>query len=44
LTPNGQTIHKLGLTPDVIVERTESDYNNGIDPQFDAAVDLLLHP
>jgi carboxyl-terminal processing protease len=44
LTPNGRTIDKLGLTPDVIVERTESDYNNGIDPQFDAAVDLLLNP
>ncbi|MFC2028375.1 S41 family peptidase [Chloroflexota bacterium] len=44
LTPDGLTIHEQGLTPDVIVERTESDYNNEIDPQFDAAVDALLHP
>jgi len=44
LTPEGRTIHKLGLTPDIIVERTEMDYNNETDPQFDAAVDLLLNP
>ncbi|MFC2064136.1 S41 family peptidase [Chloroflexota bacterium] len=44
LTPNGLTIHKLGLTPDYIVERTENDYNNGTDPQFEFAVDLLLNP
>lgn len=42
LTPNGNTIDKQGLTPDVIVEMTEDDYLNGNDPQLDKAVELLL--
>jgi carboxyl-terminal processing protease len=44
LTPNGRTIDKIGLTPDVVVERTVEDYNAGLDPQLDAAVQLLLTP
>ena len=44
LTPNGRTIHQLGLTPDLVVEMTDNDYNNGLDPQLDAAVNLLLNP
>jgi len=42
LTPNNRTIHKIGLTPDVIVERTSEDYKAGKDPQLDAAVNLLI--
>lgn len=42
LTPKGRTIHKLGLTPDVVVEMTKDDYNAGRDPQLDAAVKTLL--
>ncbi len=42
LTPNENTIHKIGLTPDVSAERTEEDYKANRDPQLDAAVQTLL--
>jgi carboxyl-terminal processing protease len=42
LTPNENTIHKIGLTPDVVVERTEEDYKAKLDPQLDKAVEVLL--
>lgn len=42
LTPNGNLIGEIGLTPDVIVEYTEEDYNADIDPQLDKAIELLL--
>ena len=41
LTPKGNTIHKIGLTPDVVVERTEEDYKANVDPQLDKAVEVL---
>jgi carboxyl-terminal processing protease len=44
LTPNGRTIDKKGLTPDVEVKMTTDDYTAGLDPQMDAAVQLLLNP
>jgi carboxyl-terminal processing protease len=44
LTPNGRTIDKIGLTPDVVVTMTQDDYTAGRDPQLDAAGNLLLHP
>ena len=44
LTPNGRTIDKIGLTPDVVVTMTQADSTAGRDPQLDAAVQLLLHP
>ncbi len=44
LTPNGRTIHEIGLTPDLVVEMTLEDYEAGLDPQLDAAVQLLLNP
>jgi carboxyl-terminal processing protease len=44
LTPNGRTIDKIGLTPDVVVTMTQEDYTAGRDPQLDAAIQLLLHP
>ncbi len=44
LTPNGRTIHEIGLTPDLVVELTPEDYEAGLDPQLDAAVNLLLNP
>jgi len=44
LTPNGRTIDKIGLTPDVVVTITQDDYTAGRDPQLDAAVQLLLNP
>lgn len=42
LTPNKRTIHEIGLTPDVVVEMTEDDYKNDLDPQLDKAVEVLL--
>ncbi len=42
LTPNGNQIDGIGLTPDVVVEYTQEDYDAGLDPQLDAAVELLL--
>ncbi len=42
LTPKERTIHKVGLTPDVVVEMTENDYKNDLDPQLDKAVAVLL--
>jgi carboxyl-terminal processing protease len=44
LTPKGRTIHKVGLTPDVVVEMTNSDFDTGKDPQLDKALELLSQP
>ncbi|HVT75298.1 MAG TPA: S41 family peptidase [Candidatus Paceibacterota bacterium] len=41
LTPNGNSISKLGITPDYVVERTEADFKAQRDPQMDKAVELL---
>lgn len=43
LTPNGRLIHEIGLTPDYLVEMTEEDYQAGLDPQLDKAIDILLN-
>ncbi len=40
-TPNDRTIDGTGLSPDVIVELTDDDRNQGADPQLTAAVELL---
>ncbi|MFQ5661706.1 MAG: S41 family peptidase [Candidatus Paceibacteria bacterium] len=42
LTPNGASISDGGLTPDVEVELTVEDFEAGLDPQFDKAVELLI--
>jgi carboxyl-terminal processing protease len=44
LTPNGRTIHELGVEPDFEIEYTDEDFQNDIDPQLDKAIDLLLNP
>lgn len=44
LTPNKRTIDKVGLTPDLVVERTTDDMAAGLDPQLDAAIQLLTSP
>ena len=41
LTPNGNQISEIGLTPEYIVEITDADYENQIDPQLDKAIELL---
>jgi len=42
LTPNENTIHQIGLTPDYPVEMTPEDRQAGLDPQLDRAVEILL--
>ncbi|MCS6995173.1 MAG: S41 family peptidase [Anaerolineales bacterium] len=44
LTPKERTIHKTGLTPDVIVELTKEDRDAKRDPQLDKALELLSRP
>ena len=41
LTPNGQDLNKEGLEPDVVVELTDEDFNEDLDPQLEKAYDLL---
>lgn len=41
-TPNGDLIHKVGIVPDIVVERTQADFFDGLDPQLDKAVEFLL--
>jgi len=41
LTPNLQEIHGTGLTPDIEVEITEEDRQNGHDPQLEQAIAYL---
>lgn len=41
LTPKGRVIDNEGVTPDIIVELTEDDYNNDRDPQLDRAFQYL---
>ena len=44
--PDNTLIHGIGIAPDIEVDYTEEDYENGLDPQLDAAVKFLLgdHP
>ena len=39
--PDGTLIHGVGIDPDIAVEYTQEDYDNGIDPQLDAAIEFL---
>ncbi|HEY60958.1 MAG TPA: S41 family peptidase [Anaerolineae bacterium] len=43
LTPNGRQIQGDGLVPDIVVEITEEDYEAGIDPQLDKAIEWVLN-
>lgn len=40
LTPNGYNIHGSGISPDVKVEITDEEINNGKDPQLDKALEM----
>jgi carboxyl-terminal processing protease len=42
LTPDGRQIQDQGITPNIIVPLTPEDYDNGLDPQLDAAIAFLL--
>lgn len=41
LTPDGRSIHELGITPDVEVLLTEEDRAAELDPQLDKAIEIL---
>ena len=41
LTPNGNQINDVGLTPDIEVPFTQEDVDANRDPQLDAAIDFL---
>ena len=41
LTPNGTLIEKEGLKPDVEIELTEKDFDEGKDPQLDKAIEII---
>lgn len=41
LTPNGEQINQVGISPDVTVDLTNDDYNNNRDPQLDQALKTL---
>jgi len=41
LTPNGTSISKEGLKPDVKVEITKEDFDEGRDPQMEKAIEIL---
>jgi len=41
LTPKGEHITNIGLEPDIEVELTEEDYDQGKDPQLDKALEII---
>ena len=41
LTPKGDLITDVGLEPDIKVEITEEDYEEGRDPQLDKAIEVI---
>lgn len=41
LTPKGQLITDVGLEPDIKVEMTDEDYEEGRDPQLDKAIEII---
>ena len=42
LTPDERLIDGIGLTPDHVIELTEEDLANELDPQLDKAIEVLL--
>ncbi len=40
-TPLGRSIDEEGITPDEIIEFTREQYEAGLDPQFDRAVEII---
>lgn len=41
LTPKGNQINEVGLTPDIPVELTDEDFQNNKDPQLDKALEII---
>ena len=42
LTPDKRQIHETGLTPEFLVEFTEEDFQDELDPQLDKAIEVML--
>lgn len=40
-TPNGDSIDKVGLNPDIEVKLSDEDFSNDIDPQLDRAIEEI---
>ncbi len=40
-TPNGVSISKQGITPEVVIARTQADFEAQKDPQLDKAIEIL---
>lgn len=43
LTPEGHSFEKVGIEPDVLIEVTREDFEQGVDPQLDEAIRILLN-
>jgi len=41
LTPNGDLIAETGLEPDIEIEMTAEDFEAGLDPQLDKAIEII---
>lgn len=41
LTPKGKLITDVGLEPDIVIEMTSEDYEQGRDPQLDKAIEII---
>jgi carboxyl-terminal processing protease len=41
LTPKGELITDVGLEPDIKIEMTDEDYEEGRDPQLDKAIEII---
>lgn len=41
LTPNGEQINKVGIKPDIEIERTNDDFEADRDPQMDKALEVV---
>lgn len=42
-TPKGRSINETGIEPDVEIDYTFEDFEAGIDPQKDTAIDIILY-
>ncbi len=43
-TPKGRSINETGISPDVVVDYTVEQFKEGVDPQLEKALELLLSP
>lgn len=44
LTPDGNSIHEVGVSPDETIEKTKEDFDNDRDPVLARALELLAAP